>query len=507
MAERKGFFSGLLKGIGLSKENKDEKKEEKDVFLEDTKSEISEMKGQAKIERLINLLNREEDEEKKKTIRSLIFENLDGSTEATYHITYDSFSEGLEPVYFWVLDFMNSFGFKVEKTKEDFTASVGSAFYGEIGQRATRMQEQAIKMLGTINTVVRSIINLIYDLKEFDIRLEVYRSLDSNKQEEREAAELGLKQIWMDQVDVKKGLGAINNMTQQLQFATLRDSYMQAKSIEDIDKMDLNDRVKRVLKIKIEEYLKWKDYSKKELLARYNIEKAYLKSQVAALKQYAEWTKPYLLAAKKLDMKVASMASANVVSVFNNMEIELELAGKQEVTVQSLINNKDLPENAKVNEKYYQYIVVTFKFRSVPHSVQTPQGYQYRQGGRVDIFFKAYGLSEEELKELKKSEEAETFKLVDEMVGTTLSSVSEDLDKYSIEEKKKKYEEETTEEGPLTALASGFKSAFKPLKHVNILPSGSYFDNFVKGKAKDNSKDTAFTFYDVYKKAHDMMSF
>ena len=283
-----------------------------------------------------------------------------------------------------------------------------------------------------------SIINLIYDLKEFDIRLEVYRSLDSNKQEEREAAELGLKQIWMDQVDVKKGLGAINNMTQQLQFATLRDSYMQAKSIEDIDKMDLNDRVKRVLKIKIEEYLKWKDYSKKELLARYNIEKAYLKSQVAALKQYAEWTKPYLLAAKKLDMKVASMASANVVSVFNNMEIELELAGKQEVTVQSLINNKDLPENAKVNEKYYQYIVVTFKFRSVPHSVQTPQGYQYRQGGRVDIFFKAYGLSEEELKELKKSEEAETFKLVDEMVGTTLSSVSEDLDKYSIEEKNSK---------------------------------------------------------------------
>ncbi|MBS3095139.1 hypothetical protein J4231_00495, partial [Candidatus Woesearchaeota archaeon] len=335
-----------------------------------------------KIERLINLLNREEDEEKKKTIRSLIFENLDGSTEATYHITYDSFSEGLEPVYFWVLDFMNSFGFKVEKTKEDFTASVGSAFYGEIGQRATRMQEQAIKMLGTINTVVRSIINLIYDLKEFDIRLEVYRSLDSNKQEEREAAELGLKQIWMDQVDVKKGLGAINNMTQQLQFATLRDSYMQAKSIEDIDKMDLNDRVKRVLKIKIERLI--------NLLNREEDEEK-KKTIRSLIFENLDGSTPYLLAAKKLDMKVASMASANVVSVFNNMEIELELAGKQEVTVQSLINNKDLPENAKVNEKYYQYIVVTFKFRSVPHSVQTPQGYQYRQGGRVDIFFKAYG--------------------------------------------------------------------------------------------------------------------
>src|SRR3989338_959588 len=326
MSERRGFFSAFLPGTGGKKEKG--RKKENDKFLEDVNDALQGKDGQKKIEYLIQLIKTEDNTENLKKLRGLLANTFGSAAETTYHITYDSFSEGLEPVYFWVVDFMSSIGFKIEKTKEDFAASVGSAFYGELGQRATKMQEQAMKMMGSINTVVRSIINLIYDLKEFDIRLKLYDDLQSEKQEEKDASELALKQVWMDQVDIKKGLGSINNMAQQLQFVTLRDAYMALKNLEEIEKADLNDRVKRILKIKIEEYLKWKEYSEKELRNRYNIEKAYLKSQVASLKLYASWTKPYLVAAKKLDMKIADMSNVNIVSVFNNMEIELELAGK-----------------------------------------------------------------------------------------------------------------------------------------------------------------------------------
>lgn len=508
--KKSGLFSSLLKGGAHPSERT---KEEKEKFLDDVKEEIESKEKQDKIDYVIGLLQDEDNDDVKKELRAILFEAFPESANVDYKIIYDSFSEGLEPVYFWAIDFMkDTLKFDVKKTKEDFYASVGSAFFGEMGGRATKMQEQAIKMLGTINTVIRSIINLVYDLKEFDIRLDNYRILESEKStpEQKQAAELGLKQVWMDQVDIKKGLGAINNMTQQLQFVTLRDAYMQANSLEDVDKMDLNDRVKRILKMKIDEYIKWKEYSKKELTARYNIERAYLKSQVASLKLYSEWTKPYLLAAKKLDMKIGDLSRANIVSVFNNMDIELQLAGKKELKVESMINDKDLPEDAKVNDKYFQYVVVSFNFRSVPHSVQTPQGYQYRQGGRVEVTFKGYGFSEEELDIIKKSDEEEAFKLIDEMVGTTLDAISDDLDKYSIEDKRKPEKAESeaaNEEGPIGALASGFKTIFRPLKDFDILPKAKFFDDFVRNKAKSKAAETSFTVYDVYKKAHGMMSF
>jgi hypothetical protein len=114
-------------------------------------------------------------------------------------------------------------------------------------------------ILRQVNGVIKEVINLIYDLKEYEMRLEVYDHADPKKEPsavKRESAEHSLKSIWMDQVDVKTGLGSINNLTRgDLQFVTLRDAFMQAKSIKDVDRIDLNKRVKIILKKKFGEAL------------------------------------------------------------------------------------------------------------------------------------------------------------------------------------------------------------------------------------------------------------
>src|SRR3989338_7501721 len=159
-----------------------------------------------------------------------------------YVIQYDSLAEGLEPIYFWILDFMqdqkpNGLGMdEVIKSKDEYEAAVGSGFFSDLGTKATRMQEQAMKMMGVINQVVRSVINLIYDLREFEIRLDTYNDLKSDVNEKRESAEIALRALWMDQVDIKRGRGSINNLAQQLQFVTLRDAFLYAKSVRDIDR-------------------------------------------------------------------------------------------------------------------------------------------------------------------------------------------------------------------------------------------------------------------------------
>src|SRR3989344_7018430 len=89
-------------------------------------------------------------------------------------LVYDSFGEGLEPIYFWVLDKMQEFHKGVDKLVDNFVAAPGSTHFAEMGQRATRMQEEAMKIFGAINQVVKSVLNIIYDLKEFKIRLSIY---------------------------------------------------------------------------------------------------------------------------------------------------------------------------------------------------------------------------------------------------------------------------------------------------------------------------------------------
>ena len=324
---------------------------------------------------------------------------------------------------------------------------------------------------------------------------------------------IALKQVWMDQVDMKKGAGSINNLAQRLEFVTLRDAYLSAENVKDVKKMDLNERVKRILTVKVGEFYEWLEKSEIELKKRYKIERGYLKSQASALKMYAEWTKPYLIAAQKLGMK--EFNSPNIISTFNNMELELELLATKEIKTDSLIDSGDFPTTARTSEKVFACIFVTFNFRSVPHSVNTAQGTQYRQGGRVDMFFRSLSLTENELKLLKSGKEEEAFALIDDMVDTSLLALSDDIIKYLNEEdqddpiKKKTLSKEKHEKyvGPFGALLKGWDTPFKKLRKGWKSKSNiAYFNKLLLMKAAEKANGACFTVYDIYKKAHGMLS-
>src|SRR3989344_4287448 len=103
--------------------------------------------------------------------------------------------------------------------------------------KATKMQEEAMKMMGAANQVIKSILNILYDLKEFKLRLETYEMYrQKDKPLDRRAALLSLKQIWMDTVDTKKGNSAILMLARNFDYVTLIDAFMSAESIGDVTK-------------------------------------------------------------------------------------------------------------------------------------------------------------------------------------------------------------------------------------------------------------------------------
>ncbi|MEK6855710.1 MAG: hypothetical protein AABX66_00980 [Nanoarchaeota archaeon] len=446
-------------------------------------------------------------------------------------LSYDSFGEGLEAVYFWLLDKMGE-DLKVDKITDNFVASPGSNHFGEMGIRMSKMQEEASKMLGAANTVVKSILNIVYDLKEFQTRLGVYDRLNSKEKSIKDAALLSLKQIWMDTVDIKRGNSSIKALalSQQGGFVTLIDAFMAAED-ESLtfkgQEMDLNERIKRIIQQRIVEFNIWLKESEKELRKRFEIEKTYLKSQVSTVQLYARWAKPYLRAAKKLEQSENfngknEMGTATLVNSFNTALFELVLLGEGKYNPADDISNGELPPSMRtlVKEKkvrtYHQIVLVEFNFRTIPE--RTQQGYGFR--GRVDITFTSYALNDDEIKLLRKQIEKDDINdvlgLIEGATTESLSQLQLDIDSFLGSTKEEEKEEEKEDTNPFSALFSSFSDLFESKKNEEKKKSAkeeseeikpdSYMEEILRSQALIDARKKCYRLYDSYKRAHKMPS-
>lgn len=444
-----------------------------------------------------------------------------GDPVEEHNIVYDSATDSIEPLYFWLLDKMNEIfsggefiSGSVQKLVDNFSSSPGSGHFSELGAKATRMQEEAMKILGAVNQVIKSILNLIYDLKEWEIRLKQYEDARSKDKDVAEAGLLSLKQIWMDNVDIKRGIGSINQLSRgELMFSTLRDAFMMIKSPEDADELDLNDRVKRILKARIQEFLTWKEMSEKELKKRFEIEKAYLKSQVSSMQMYTRWVKPYLKAAAQLEMKDFER-NPHLVTAFNTIALQLVLFAKKAIKPkEAAIEDKVLPlKFADINFKrnYYYCVLLEFEFRGIPQPIQRQQTH-YAFGGKTIMRIKAYVMNEDEIalfqKKLEESEIEEAFSIAAGVTDKTLDEIKDDLEHF-IGKEKKEEEEESEDVNPFSALFSfgKKKEEKKEIKSKDDISPDNYYEKILRRLAIEKAREICYVIYDIYKKAHDMAS-
>ncbi len=437
--------------------------------------------------------------------------------EASHTIAYDSTSETLEPIYFFILDLMNDFNLAPEKLIDSFVSSPGSGHFAELGQRATIMQQQATKILGDVNTVLRSVLNIVYDLKEFRIRLQNYDDLKSDK---KEAAVLALKQLWMDKVDVLKGNSSIKAMAMgQMGFQTLIDAFLAVKNIKDVGDIDLNERVKRILIPRIQEFNIWVEQSEKELKKRYEIERTYLRSQTSSLELYSRWAKPYLRAAQQLEMTESGRNPA-LIKTFNTILLELTLLGKDKLNVKSSALAGKLPAEftkesflKTLKRNYHSCILVDFTFRGIPRKIIQQPHYVF--GGRAEVTFRAYALNDDEIKkideELKKSDVGDVLELIEDTTTESLGQLQDDINFFLEDKTKEEKAKSGDESNPFLALIGSYEKKEKPKektkKDKSIKPDNFIEKEHLRPLAADTATETIFSLFDVYKKAHGMVSY
>jgi len=399
---------------------------------------------------------------KYKTADKIPAEEVKPKSDNTHKILYDSGSESLEPLYFFVLDLMKDFGLDPIKYVDNFVSTSGSGYFSELRGRATAMQQQADNMLKTIYTIIRSVTQIIYDLKEFQIRLSSYDNFHSKDGAVKDAATMSLKQIWMDKVDMQKGNSSIKGMAMgQAGFQTLIDAFLAAKDIKSLQKLDLNERVRRILIPRVQEFNAWVGASEMELRKRYELQRNYLKSQVANLKLYSRWVKPYLKAAQDLEMGEAGR-KPDLVKTFSTIVLELTLLGKNEIKVKDYVADGKLPvdftkmdKKKKFKRKYYACTLVDFRFRGLPQRVMQRGDYSF--GGRTEMTFTAYALNEEELKKIDEvmdsSDLANAFQLIETSTSESLNELEKEVNMFlDDKESEKKQKAKSRGENPFLAL-------------------------------------------------------
>lgn len=452
-----------------------------------------------------------------------------GGIESKYQITYNSPTETLEPLYFWLLDLMtDTFGLSVEKIVDSFSSTPGSGHFSELNQKKSIMQQQVSQNMATINNILRGILNIVYDLKDFKMRLQHYKDLKSKDEHKSQSALLALKQVWMDKVDMQKQGSSLKILASQGGFGnTLVESFLVAKNEEDVEKLDVNDRFKRLVKPRINEFNIWLEHSEKELSKRYEIERNYLRSQVNSLKLSSRWAKPYLKAATQLEQREQGR-NPNLVTGFNTVLFQLTLLAKGEISPGDVAGSGMLTTDLdklkpKIKKKFYRCILVDFEFLSLPNRLQ--QG-GYAFGGKIKINWRAYALTDEELKALDKaldkSDLGDMMSLIEGSTDESLSKLQKEIDYFlegkEPEEEKKEKEKKKEEEGsnPFLALIGHYNKTEKPEKKQEIskdtgdkfsLTPDNWSEKLMRVGTAFEADDTTLTLYDIYKKAHGMLSF
>ncbi len=472
----------------------------------------------------------EEDEEKKKEKEKIEAEKrnplIQGKTislkngEKRYNLIMESTVSGIERFYFWILRFIKqepNFGLgfdTVEKIYDVFDASVTSSFHGHIGAKLAAIQQQASQYLATIGQMVKTIFPIVRELRIIDERLEYY---DKSAKGD-ESAEIALKSIWIELVE--RGVenpNSVYGLATKVGFLTLPDLFFKInpkngaagikEAVESMKKEGINKKVRDVVQKKLFQYYTWKERTEKELRFRRNFTIKYLRQHYNAIKLYMDWVRPYLKTIKQLQVQ-GKISDADLVSAFETAKVQIEL----------------LARKTSGFKKYFPCILVKFNYVTIPELVYTPTGQkQPIHMGRTEIVIEPYVATKEEIETYKRKKEEEDIELLSS-INEAMMALKDDLKKY-LEEAGEKFEVEKKKEEkpsisiagtifePFFAIFSAFRDLFSFLIPTFKRAKGEKTEfksprefKEEREKAISVARNSAWTLYHIFKKAHKLMA-
>jgi hypothetical protein len=361
----------------------------------------------------------------------------------------------MEQIYFWLVDFIrDSLKMDINKLSDDFTSSVASAFFGEMGQRLANILNNARSLAELINTLTRTIISILNEYKQLYSVYVLYENLLSENKDEAITSYINLKDRWLSYVDSKRGAGALINL-QTSRFPSIVDLFLLADLKSELEKFknkkligeelynalfnnsentvprDLNElfnkgiinrRIYNLLSSRLIDFYSWLENNKKVLYDRIILLKSYLKHELSSLLYYVEFAKPYFKFARKLLQSPDQ--PVDVVNAFETAIINITLmANQKEIKVKEY----DEKEGKEIEKSYIPLYEIDMKARAIPTVVGRMDSYtrMYSFLGRIDIVLRAYLVEKEEYDSIIINQESEDLTYITGLTDDYIKSMSD----------------------------------------------------------------------------------
>jgi len=430
-----------------------------------------------------------------------------------YRVVKESFAQGIEENYFWVLNFLRQDGgfSTVDKITDIFSASENSSFFGASQMKLSAQQDKISQYLRGVSEMVKQLFAIVRELRIIDERLVLYnRHFDKDKISK--SADNTLKGLYIDLVEGgTKNPGSIIGLATQVGYTILPDLFFNSTSRtkeqvdREVESLKYNPQVTSILRRKLYAYLVWVEKTFDEHKVRKKFQLQYLRQHWTTINMYMSWIKPYLKNTTKLTMSQQHLDSPYLVGSFETSMTEVEILAYK-----------------KSKSDYHPCILANFEFRTKPHMTHRTD---YQQGpqhvGRVTITLRSYAWSTKEVeayKRMKNEEDMELLGLVDSSVKNAMDALGDEFVKYLKEaeepikeeavpeDEKKRFNWDQSVLGPFIAMGSGFKDIFQAFSGVDFGVKGSKKDKGSRGPAMGDAKASMWPVYKYYKKSHGMLT-
>ncbi len=431
-----------------------------------------------------------------------------------YRLHYEGYNISIEEPYFYILHYLRHFASfaRIDKITDIFAAAENSAFFGASQQRLGLQQDKVSQFLATIGKMVRELFQLVRELRILDERLSYYYDSFTTSRSS-ESAEITLKGIWVDLVEQgAKNPASVYGMAREVQFTTLPDLFFSThpKKQEDVDDVverergAFNRKVREVLKRKLRTFLAWKEHTFEEMKNRRKFTLKFLRQHYEVIRMYIYWVKPYLRNIQRLQLDLSKTETPDLLVAFESSMMEVELLA---IKPEGLVN---------------QCLLLSYLFRTRP---EMSYSQEYQRGplhlGRVEIDFRMYAWTNEEIENYKKMKQQEDFQLlglIDTSVKAAMESLGDELMRYlresgeDIGPKAEKSEKVPSALSPYTSIFRGFselfgaKKAKKPEKEKKPSRTDIMKLKLAKQHAESNIKSITWGVYHRFKKEHHMLN-
>lgn len=432
-----------------------------------------------------------------------------------YRLHYEGYNVSIEEPYFWNLHYLRYFGGfpRIDKITDVFAAAENSAFFGANQQRLGLQQDKVSQFLATIGKMVRELFQLVREMRILDERMSYYAD-SYTRSPSAESAEITLKGIWVDLVEQgAKNPASVYGMAREVQFTTLPDLFFSTHPLkqEDVDvtvekeRGQFNRKVREVLKRKLRSFLTWKEHTYEEIKNRRIFTLKYLRQHFEIIRMYMTWVRPYLRNIQRLQLDQTKTETPDLIIAFESSMIEVEILA------------------IRGSGSVKQCLLLHYLFRTRP---EMSYSQEYQRGplhlGRVEIDWRGYGWTDDEIEKYKRMRAHEDFQLlgvIDGSVKAALEALGDELMRYLKEageefEEKKEIKAAPKRPGLFMSVIGGFAEIFtsfkvkKEVKDAKKKPSKNDMLKMAiaRDRAEGELKRVMWNVYHHFKKQHDMLN-